>query len=155
VNSRKRYAVRVERSGEWWAITIPGLKGAHSQARRLDQVEANAKEVISLITGSPEDSFDVEVERELPESMTSALAGYLAAVAAMDDTRMRFETAQTAALGALLGAGLTVRDVGALMGISHQRVSQLKPAVAPQRTSSRKSLSATSRDKKRGLQRTR
>jgi hypothetical protein len=37
------------RSGRWWAISVPELKGVHTQARRLDQAEAMAREAIALM----------------------------------------------------------------------------------------------------------
>src|SRR5690242_11280287 len=37
VDVKKTYTVLARRSGGWWAISVPELKGVHSQARRLDQ----------------------------------------------------------------------------------------------------------------------
>jgi predicted RNase H-like HicB family nuclease len=36
---RPRYTAEVERSGRWWAIRVPELRGVHSQSRTLDGVE--------------------------------------------------------------------------------------------------------------------
>ena len=43
------YRVEVVRSGEWWAITVPALRGAFSQARNLDEVPEVAREAIALM----------------------------------------------------------------------------------------------------------
>ncbi len=45
----RAYRVRAVRSGSWWAITVPELPGVFSQARRLDQVEAMAREAIAMM----------------------------------------------------------------------------------------------------------
>ena len=36
------HRVEVVQSGEWWAITVPSLRGVFSQARHLDEVPAAA-----------------------------------------------------------------------------------------------------------------
>lgn len=43
------YRVEVVRSGEWWAITVPSLRGVFSQARHLDDVPAAAREAIAMM----------------------------------------------------------------------------------------------------------
>ena len=43
------HRVEVVRSGEWWAITVPSLRGVFSQARQLDEVPAAAREAIALM----------------------------------------------------------------------------------------------------------
>ncbi len=43
------HRVDAVRSGEWWAITVPSLRGVFSQARHLDDVPAAAREAIALM----------------------------------------------------------------------------------------------------------
>lgn len=43
------YRVDVVQSGEWWAITVPSLRGVFSQARHLDEVSSAAREAIALM----------------------------------------------------------------------------------------------------------
>jgi predicted RNase H-like HicB family nuclease len=43
------YTAVCRRSGSWWAIGVRELKGVHTQARRLDQVAAMAREAIALM----------------------------------------------------------------------------------------------------------
>lgn len=119
----KHYTARAQRDGKWWAITVDGVKGAHSQARRLDQVEGNAREVISLMTG--EDSFTVDVVQELPEEIKESLALFFEASTEATEVHRRLMESQCFAVSTLVGAGFSVRDVGSLMGISYQRVAQL------------------------------
>lgn len=58
---RPSYTARCVRSGKWWAIEVPEVRGAHSQARRLDQVEAQARDAVALLLDVPPDSFDMDV----------------------------------------------------------------------------------------------
>jgi len=43
--SRPRYEVTAQRDGRWWFVRVAEVPGAATQARRLDQVEAMAREV--------------------------------------------------------------------------------------------------------------
>lgn len=49
----------------WWVVTVPDVPGAITQSRRLDQVPADAAEVIEIQTGQP-------VEPESAEERTRA-----------------------------------------------------------------------------------
>ncbi|MDZ5447780.1 hypothetical protein U2F26_34610 [Micromonospora sp. 4G57] len=118
-----KYTVRCARSGAWWAITVPEIKGVFSQARRLDQVEGMAREAIALMLDVDPHSFDVDVQPDLPEEVTRARK----ARSALRKAEESADEATVTAARALLAKGYTVRDAGALLGISPQRVSQLAP----------------------------
>jgi predicted RNase H-like HicB family nuclease len=55
------YSVNIERSGRWWAISVPDLPGVFSQARNRAQVEAMAREAIALYLDVSEDSFGLSI----------------------------------------------------------------------------------------------
>jgi predicted RNase H-like HicB family nuclease len=121
-----RYRAVATRSGDWWAITIPELPGAFSQCKRLNQVEAMAREVIALMLDSdPADVGDVEVDVHLPDQLADDLAALRRSERLADDARHAATHAQRRAAGQLRAAGLSVRDIGRLLGVSHQRVSQI------------------------------
>lgn len=57
--------VEVTRSGNVWAIEIPAVRGAHTQAKRLDDVERMARDCVAgLLDISPE-SFVLEMHAQL------------------------------------------------------------------------------------------
>ena len=61
------HGVEVVRSGEWWAITVPSLRGVFSQARHLDEVPVAAREAIALMLDvDPADvgPIDVHVQEQ-------------------------------------------------------------------------------------------
>lgn len=63
------YTVRVRRCGDWWAIDVPDapdMKGIHAQAKRLEQVEDMAREVLAMHLDTSADSFDINVQVESP-----------------------------------------------------------------------------------------
>ena len=123
---RRTYSARAVRHGDWWAISVPALRGVHSQSRRLDQAERMARDAISLFLDVPVKSVDVEVEAVLP----SALG---ADVRRAKTVRMKADSLQREAAGATAraaralveGSHLTVREAGQILGVSHQRVAQL------------------------------
>jgi len=117
----KTYTAACQRSGNWWSIRVPEIKGLHSQARRLDQVEEMARDAIALMLNVLPDSFAVEVRAELPPAATRAVEARRAAKEAAKEA----EEDTTEAVRLLLREGFTVRDIGAMLGLSPQRISQI------------------------------
>jgi predicted RNase H-like HicB family nuclease len=115
------YTAVCRRVGNWWAISVPELKGVHTQARRLDQVAAMTQDAIALMLDIDPATVEVTVEPELPGTVTRAIE-------ARDAAREADEAAEQAtatAVRSLIGDGYTVRDAGALLGLSPQRISQI------------------------------
>ncbi|BCB85875.1 type II toxin-antitoxin system HicB family antitoxin [Phytohabitans suffuscus] len=121
----KTYTAVCRRSGGWWAISVPELKGVHTQARRLDQAEGMARDAIALMLDVDPATVAVEVRPVLPEVVSHALDARRAARQAEETA----ERATTAAVHSLLDQGYTVRDAGALLQLSPQRISQIAPGV--------------------------
>jgi predicted RNase H-like HicB family nuclease len=120
------YQAVATRSGDWWAITIAELPGGFSQCKRLDQVEAMAREVITLMLDiDPADVDDIDVTVKLPDPLADDLAALRRSEQLADDARQAAAHAQRRAAEQLRAAGLSVRDIGRLLGVSHQRVSQI------------------------------
>lgn len=124
-----KYTAIAQRDGKYWFIRILELgttpDGLPTQARSLIEVEPMARDLIAVYLDVPEDSFDVEVEIELPDPVRQHLdtARRLADEAADALTNSARERRQAAL--ALKELGMTVRDIGAALGVSHQRAQQL------------------------------
>jgi predicted RNase H-like HicB family nuclease len=119
------YTAVAESAYGWWAITVAELPGVFAQSRRLEGVEAMARDAIGLLLDLPRDSFDVVVREVLDPDVDALVA---ASIAARRDAaeRQRLATTSTiAAARALAAAGLPQRDIGRLLQLSHQRVAQL------------------------------
>jgi predicted RNase H-like HicB family nuclease len=122
----KAHRVEVVRSGEWWAITVPALVGVFSQAKRLDQVEDRAREAISLMMDVDEDDVgDLDVAVTPPARVADLLEALEESVAAADEATRSAVAVRREIAELLRAEGLPMRDVGELIGVSHQRVSQL------------------------------
>lgn len=120
------YSATATREGKWWMIRIPEIDGL-TQARRLEQAEEMAREYIAASEDVAIDDVDVTVIVTkvggldiMSENEAIATARTLAATAERDATD------RAATLAKRLKANdLTVREIGAVMGVSHQRAQQL------------------------------
>ena len=120
------FRVEVIRSGEWWSITVPALDGVFSQAKRLDQVEARTREAIALMLDIDEgDVGSLDVVVTPPERVADLLATLEHSVAVADEATRTALVVRREIAELLRAEGLPMRDVGELLGVSHQRVSQL------------------------------
>ncbi len=126
MKARKIYTARCVRSGGWWAIAVPELKGVQSQARRLDQAEAMAREAIGLFLNVPANSVEVRIEPVLPPELQADVERARSVRGQADELQREAATATARAARQLVkGANLTVREAGQILGVSHQRVAQL------------------------------
>lgn len=120
----KSYHAVATRDGKYWVVHIPEL-GHYTQARNIPEVDVMARDLIALVLGVPPDSFQVEREIDLPDNVRHHLeladkyAGEAAWFQSEAATERRFAAREMKA------AGMTVRDIGAALGISHQRAQQL------------------------------
>ena len=117
-----------ERRTPWWVVTVPEIDGLFTQTRRLDQVDEWVKDAAALLTDLPEDSFEVTVIPRLPEDKADLVVSAKQARERL--RRVEDETSRTAkaAAAALSESGIGVRDIGTLLGVSHERASQLARA---------------------------
>lgn len=122
---RRTYTVTAERAGAWWAITVDELPGVFSQARRLDRVEAMAREAIGLLLNVPYDSFDLIVCEKLTLDVQQAVTEVFEARAKAIAGQQVASERSRVAVRTLADLGLAQRDIGRLLDLSHQRVAQL------------------------------
>jgi predicted XRE-type DNA-binding protein len=127
----KSYDAVVTREGRWWMIEIPELDGL-TQARRLDEVERMAREYIAVTTDVPLSQVAVEISgievagQDLVEAKT--LVEGLRRRAQELEALVADLTREVASV--LTDADVPVRDVSTVLGVSHQRVSQLVQAAS-------------------------
>ena len=121
-----RYRVKAVRSGEWWAITVPALRGVFSQAKRLSRVEATAREAIAMMLDIDEAEVgQIEVEVQPPEAVADLLDEVRRSTSIADEAAAAAARARREAVRLLSEAGLPMRDIGEILGVSHQRISQI------------------------------
>lgn len=116
------YHVTAEIDGRFWLVRVLELDRA-TQARSARQVVAMAKDLIQLMTG--EESPDVELTYLLPDAVQAHLSR--AETLRADEARARADAAYEIRQAAktLHETGVPLRDVGTVLGVSHQRAHQL------------------------------
>jgi len=121
-----KVTAKVTRTGGWWAIEVPEVPGVFTQAKRLDQVEEMVQDAVAMMTDTQPGAVEVQVSPVLPDAIEDDLrrARDLAARAA------RLQEEASAATRKVVvelreAERLSVRDVGKLLELSPQRVSQL------------------------------
>jgi hypothetical protein len=122
---RKNYWLVVEREPGWWIVQIPELD-LTTQARRLGDVEKSAREAIAALLDVGTVTFDVEqdvrapvaVVRELDEARTLMDRGAILREESADHIGQAVDKL-------IKDFGVTMRDAGKLLDLSHQRIVQL------------------------------
>jgi len=125
----KTYTARCRRVGDWWAISVPELKGVNTQARRLEKVDAMARDAIALFLDVAANSFDIKLEPILPRDLQKKVGRARKVRGEAEALQAEAVTVSAAVAADLVQrAHLTVRDAGRVLGLSHQRIAQLLKA---------------------------
>ena len=129
MSKRDTYTITASRSEDWWALTVagPGLKrGYHTQVKRLEQADEMARDLVATMldvnVSTINADFDLtvaddEVATELEATLLARLAATLLKQKAAEATQ--------ATVADLAQRGYVHRDIGYLLGISHQAVGKL------------------------------
>jgi predicted RNase H-like HicB family nuclease len=126
------YTARAERDeGGWWVVTVPELPGVFTQARRLDRVDELARDAIALWLEVPTQGIDVAVEASVPD-LDEEIAETTRARRQVEQLRDEAGRRSRHLARELAARGLTVRDIGQVLGVSYQRASQLLDSKAAQ-----------------------
>ncbi len=126
------YRVDVHRDGRWWILHVPELDGTRglneclSQARRYEDIEKDARDLITLVADVAPSTVALDLHVTVADIDLGATAADIARDrATATEAEARAVAASTAAAKKLRAAGLDLRDIGAVLGVSFQRVSQL------------------------------
>lgn len=122
------YTVNVARHGDWWSVhaDVPGAV-VWTQCRRLDQAEPTVREAIALALDVPPGSFEVEVESAIEPRLRAQIDAALALSRLADQAQKASSLMSTQAARTLKDDRMTVGDIGTLLSLSAQRISQLAP----------------------------
>ncbi|MGL4339303.1 MAG: hypothetical protein ACRCSP_02605 [Rhodoglobus sp.] len=115
------YTSHAHREGKWWIVQNDQHPGAMSQVARLDQAEAMQREAIAFVANVPAVTVTVRINPEIDRDLAEAAALRDQAHA----NEARANALRQAIARNLSARGLTMRDIGAVLGVSHQRAHQL------------------------------
>ena len=122
----KSYTVRYERDEDgWWVASVPSVRGCHTQGRSIAQARERIREALGLfVKDARRAEFDEEFRlsaelRKLIDRTASARARAVKHEALA--SRLLKDAAKV-----LQKEGVSVRDAGQLLGLSFQRINQLR-----------------------------
>lgn len=120
-----RYTVTAERGRRWWVLQCVEHPGAISEVARLDQAATVMREAIAFVAQVDPSDVEVDLRPAVPDEVGAHVrtAERLRAEAHRANREAAVES--RAAARVLRDAGLSVRDVGTVLGVSHQRAHQL------------------------------
>jgi hypothetical protein len=117
-------AVRIRKGWTLIGVEYPAV----SEVTRLDQAAENMREPLAYLSGQPEADLDIQIEPEVPDEYWSQRAEATRLSETANQARTSAAEHSRRAARVLADAGLPLRDIGAIMGISHQRAQQLLAA---------------------------
>ncbi|WP_155981543.1 hypothetical protein [Nocardia sp. BMG111209] len=117
------------REGRWWVVEIPALgEAAQTQARRLTEVEAEARDYIGVALDLAPSAVDIEVViGDIGRAHDVQRRSERIRAARAEASRLEQEAQRETQLlaGELAAEKIPVRDIATLVGTTFQRVGQL------------------------------
>jgi len=114
--------ITIEREGKFWLVHIDGTNGL-TQARNYREATLMAREYVSLVEDVPVEQVNIE---------TVTVQGVTARIAQAAEDRQRARELEAAANQIIRAVATDLRadavplaDIGAILGVSHQRAHQL------------------------------
>jgi hypothetical protein len=107
-------------------VRVPDLD-AITQARRFGEVDETAKSLIAITLDVPDDSFEIRTELEAIEdiNVTERLDAVHDQLERAEALAAKAQADKRALAHDLATIGVTLRDIGAILGMSFQRAQQL------------------------------
>lgn len=120
-----KVTAKATRTGDWWAVEVPEVPGAFTQAKRLEQVSAMVQDAVSMLEDVDAESVQVDVVPQLPAKEQREVERVRKLASQAQVAEEKAARSSRAIVAKLRAEGLTVRDVGTVLGLSPSRVSQL------------------------------
>lgn len=142
------YSVVYERDeGGWWIARVRNVQGVHSNGRTIDEARRRVREALSLAVDDADDAgFEEDVK--IPAALRRLVSSQKAARArAASEQERAMDLEREAAQRLTADLQLSRRDIGELLGLSHQSVQKLiaskaKPGRSGQRAGRDRSRSS-------------
>jgi predicted RNase H-like HicB family nuclease len=136
VENVKTYTARLEREKDSrWTVELEEEPRVHTWGKTVEQSLARVREAAALWFQTDEHDIELVPHPVLPKAAGRTVEqARQAREQARDADRLAIERTRKAA-AALTRRGISMRDVAAILGISHQRVHQL---LAPEQTPPRR-----------------
>lgn len=117
------HSVHARRWAHGWELHIDGV--GVTQSRNLDGAEQMVRDYIESLTGRDTSSDEITIKPEVGDGLDEATQAAREAVTAADRAVREAALQSRKAARDLKDAGLSGRDIAAILRVSSQRVSQL------------------------------
>lgn len=126
--SDKVYVAVYERDPEVsaWNVAVKGLTGCQTYGRSLRQAQTRIREALALWLEVEPDTL--QIRDQLPAALTSVADGVARARHNVEAAGAKAQQETAEAVRRLTDLGLSRRDAGEVLGLSHQRVQQVLEA---------------------------
>ncbi len=123
------YIVRYEKDETgWWVATVKEVRGCHTQGRTIDQARRRIREALDLFVDHADEAELID-DVVLPANVRTLLKRVQSNRKRAEEEAIKLQTSTAEAAEVLTKeVGVSVRDAGELLGLSHQRVHQLLTA---------------------------
>lgn len=124
------YRVDVSREGRYWVAEVDGVPGGATEVRRLVDLDVEVRDLLAGLLDADEESLELEYDfrQALGDTAAEAWELFESERAELYERQRQFEADRRKAIQALHDQGVSTRDTAHLVGLSHQRVSQLLDA---------------------------
>jgi predicted RNase H-like HicB family nuclease/DNA-binding CsgD family transcriptional regulator len=126
VVAQMNYRVKAERDEGWWLLTVPDVPGAVSQVKRLTQAQEYIREAIAFVLDVPAGSFTVTIDPALARGQDQITEARRQSHEAEAAQRRAAALAREVVDMLMTREGLSGAETAAVLGVSPQRVSQLR-----------------------------
>lgn len=125
------YEVVITREDGYWLADVPSVPGAHTFAKSLPSLYESIREVVVLMDDLEDDARpDITYMLDVEDDLLTEAADLGRARAELAEREAAIQLQMTKTIARLTEKGYSVRDVGALVGVSPGRVSQMAPTKA-------------------------
>lgn len=119
------YDAIARRGGKWWIIDVPALESV-TQARRVNEIERQARGLVAAVLDLEESEVLVRVEIQLPETIAEEWAEAESLLAQAGDVSRRAAVLRRRVVWELIEQEqLSQAETAALLKLSPSRVQQL------------------------------
>jgi predicted RNase H-like HicB family nuclease len=141
---KERIVAKIRRDPDGnWLVTFPGIKGAHTYGRSLNQLRRRIPEVLRLWDHNPARVEVVEV-LELPAALRQAVTTTTRQRRELEERSRAVQREMEQTIRRLqTQLRLGVRDTGELLGISPQYAHKLRHAGGARRSETTRKAAAT------------
>jgi predicted RNase H-like HicB family nuclease/DNA-binding CsgD family transcriptional regulator len=107
-----------------WLARIPAIRGCHTYGRTIEQARNRLREALGLWVDDS-DRAVINEQIRLPAPLRARVARSRQMRERAEHQRQHAQEQTREAAEALVAQGVSLRDAGELLGLSHQRVQQL------------------------------